>query len=220
MKKQKKSVSEFFDSYAHGFDAIYGTENTLLNNLINSWFRKSMKIRYLKTIEYCEPIEGKTVADIGCGPGHYSISLARLGAKRVTGFDFAKSMLEIAEDNARKCNVEEKCKWVLGDFLEMQNDKVYNYSIVMGVMEYIKDPEKLIRKVDSITTDKAFFSFPCATGLLAWQRKMRYRQRCELYMYTKNQIMDLFFSISEKRIDIERISRDYFVTLHVKRGLN
>lgn len=62
----KNKTSEFFNSYAHDFNAIYGN-NTFLNKLINKYFKKSMKLRYLKTIEGCHPLHGKRVIDIGCG---------------------------------------------------------------------------------------------------------------------------------------------------------
>ena len=41
------------------------------------------------------------------------------------------------------------------------------------------------RKILSLTANTAFFSFPLNGGLLAWQRKLRYRRRCALYMYLK-----------------------------------
>ena len=59
----KASVSEFFNTYSHDFNAIYGNENTPFNRLINGLFRESMRLRYAKSLEGCEPIEGRTVLD-------------------------------------------------------------------------------------------------------------------------------------------------------------
>src|ERR1039458_365723 len=70
----------FFHRYANDFDAIYSNRGGLLNGILNGMFRKSMKLRYLKTIEGCQPIQGKTALDVGCGPGHYAITLAQRGA--------------------------------------------------------------------------------------------------------------------------------------------
>ena len=70
----------FFHRYANDFDAIYSNRAGLLNGFLNGVFRKSMKLRYLKTIEGCQPIQGKTALDVGCGPGHYAITLAQRGA--------------------------------------------------------------------------------------------------------------------------------------------
>ncbi len=92
----------FFHQYANDFDAIYGNQNGMVDSVINKLFRKSMRLRYEKSIEGCEPVQGKSVLDIGCGPGHYSITLAQRGASRVVGIDFAEGMLKLATEHARQ----------------------------------------------------------------------------------------------------------------------
>jgi ubiquinone/menaquinone biosynthesis C-methylase UbiE len=92
----------FFHQYANDFDAIYGNQNGLIDSVINRIFRKSMRLRYEKSIEGCEPVQGKSVLDVGCGPGHYSITVAQRGASRVVGIDFADGMLKLATDHAQK----------------------------------------------------------------------------------------------------------------------
>jgi 2-polyprenyl-3-methyl-5-hydroxy-6-metoxy-1,4-benzoquinol methylase len=67
----------FFHQYANDFDAIYGNQNGMVDSIVNRLFRKSMRLRYEKSIEDCEPVQGKSVLDVGCGPGHYSITLAQ-----------------------------------------------------------------------------------------------------------------------------------------------
>ncbi len=49
---------------------------------------------------------------------------------------------------------------------------VFDYVIVMGFMDYMPDPEKVVAKVLSLTRNKAFFSFPVAGGMLGWQRQI------------------------------------------------
>ena len=211
MVKTKTSVAEFFDSYAHDFDAIYGARHTAVNRLINTFFRKSMRMRYERTIEGCDPIEGRSVVDIGCGPGHFGIALASKGAGRVLGLDFAEQMLAVAHRHAERKGVADKCEWVLGDFLTYPFEERFDYAIVCGFMDYIAEPTPVIDKVLSITKSKAFFSFPSASGVLAWQRKVRYRSRCDLFMYTRPQLEDLFRG-KNADVTIEPIARDFFVT--------
>src|SRR5580698_6091387 len=110
-------TSHFFDDYAADFDSIYGNDNRALERVANRLFRRAMLVRYEKTLAGCQPIEGRTVIDVGCGPGHYSIALARAGAKRVLGLDFAGGMLKIARDRAQAYGVAERCAFELGDFL-------------------------------------------------------------------------------------------------------
>jgi ubiquinone/menaquinone biosynthesis C-methylase UbiE len=208
-------TAEFFDSYARDFSAIYGNENTLVNSVVNKLFRKSMVLRYDRTLAGCAPIEGKTVIDIGCGPGHYGVELARRGAGRVLGVDFAPGMIDIAKQRAGRAGVGDRCTFTLGDFLTATGDETFDYAIVMGFMDYIADPADLIGKVLRVCRGKAFFSFPADGGPLAWQRKLRYRSRCALYMYTEPQIRSLVAGSGAKASSVEMISRDYFVTLTV-----
>jgi 2-polyprenyl-3-methyl-5-hydroxy-6-metoxy-1,4-benzoquinol methylase len=208
-------TASFFDAYAKDFNAIYGNENTLVNGVVNKLFRKSMMLRYEKSLAGCQPIQGKTVIDIGCGPGHYSVALAAQGAARVLGVDFAPGMIDISRKRAEGAGVADRCTFTLGDFLAVSGDEKFDYAIVMGFMDYIEDAGALMRKVLGVCRGKAFFSFPADGGPLAWQRRLRYRSRCELYMYTEPQIRSLVSALGVKSSSIEPISRDFFVTLTV-----
>ena len=206
------NVASFFDSYASDFNAIYGNRNTLFNRLVNKHLRKSMRVRFEKTIDGCMPVEGKTVVDIGTGPGHYAIALAREGAKDVLGLDFAEGMVEVAKKNAADMGVSGNCRFEFGDFLTAEFDDRFDFAILMGFMDYIEEPRSTIEKALSITSDKAFFSFPVAEGFLAWQRKLRYKSRCDLFLYSESRLNELFKDTEAADVKIERIARDYFVT--------
>ena len=208
-------TASFFDTYAKDFNAIYGNENTLVNGVVNKLFRKSMMLRYEKSLAGCQPVQGKTVIDIGSGPGHYAVALAAQGASRVLGVDFAPGMIDIANKRAARAGVTDRCTFKLGDFLEVSGDEKFDFAIVMGFMDYIEDAGALMRKVLNVCRGKAFFSFPADGGPLAWQRRLRYRSRCELYMYTEPQIRSLVSALGVKSSTIEPISRDFFVTLTV-----
>jgi 2-polyprenyl-3-methyl-5-hydroxy-6-metoxy-1,4-benzoquinol methylase len=202
---------QFFHEYASGFNSIYSNRNTLANRFVNRVFRKSMALRYRKTLEGCRPIEGKSVLDLGCGPGHYGIALARAGAAHVLGIDFADGMIELARRQAQATGVATRCTFIAQDFYAYQPETPFDYSIVMGVMDYVADPNVLIAKVLSMTRDRAFFSFPAASGLLAWQRKLRYRARCPLFLYTCVQVERLFQNIKGAQTQVEPMARDFFV---------
>jgi 2-polyprenyl-3-methyl-5-hydroxy-6-metoxy-1,4-benzoquinol methylase len=203
----------FFHQYANDFDAIYGNQNGMVDSVINKLFRKSMRLRYEKSIEGCEPVQGKSVLDIGCGPGHYSITLAQRGASRVVGIDFAEGMLKLATEHARQVGVGERCTFMVADFYKYAPQEIFDYVIVMGFMDYMPDPEKVVEKVLSLTRRKAFFSFPVSGGILGWQRKKRYEKRCDLFLYDKEQLAKMFAKFPGVKATIEPISRDFFVTL-------
>jgi cyclopropane fatty-acyl-phospholipid synthase-like methyltransferase len=214
MSLSNDRTSQFFDTYARDFNAIYGNSNTFVNRLINRHFRASMRLRYEKTIEGCSPIAGKSVLDIGCGPGHYSVALAKNGAEEVFGIDFADEMISLASQNAQSAGMQDRCHFARRDFLMDPIENKYDYTIAMGFMDYMADPRKTIEKVLALTKLKAFFSFPAEGGILAWQRKLRYKSRCPLYLYSLAQLHQLFSSVGPDHVRIERIARDYFVTVY------
>jgi SAM-dependent methyltransferase len=208
-------TSHFFDDYAADFDSIYGNDNRALERVANRLFRRAMVVRYEKTLAGCQPIQGRSVIDIGCGPGHYSIALARAGAAKVIGLDFAPGMLKIARARADAYGVADRCTFALEDFLTYPVSEKFDYAIVMGFMDYIRDPRVVIDRVLQITRGRAFFSFPKAGGFLAWQRKMRYRNRCDLFLYREDEIQSLLSPTGASFL-IESNGRDFFVTLEAK----
>lgn len=60
-------------------------------------------------------IQGKVLADLGCGTGVLAIGAALLGAKEVIGVDIDQRQLEIAVKNAQKLNLMGKIRWINSD---------------------------------------------------------------------------------------------------------
>lgn len=211
-----KDVKVFFENYADDFDAIYGTKNTLFERIINKLFRKSMLIRYENVIKNCAPIEGKTVLDVGCGPGVYSIALAKKGAAKVTGVDFSANMIGIAKSRATASGQSDRCEFIVADITACNFKKKFNYTVVMGVMDYIPRPVEFIKHLIRHTEDKLFLSFPEDKGVLSAQRKYRYKKRCQLYMVTEESLRNIMKETTDAEFKIEKIARDFFVTIDLK----
>ncbi len=205
-------TSQFFDRHAADFDSIYGDRNRALDRVADRLFLSAMLLRYEKTLAGCDPVKGRTVIDVGCGPGHYSVALARAGAERVLGLDFAAGMLTIARARAEASGVASRCSFVLADFLSHAIYERFDYAVVMGFMDYVQEPQPVVDRVLGIMRRRAFFSFPMAGGLLAWQRKLRYRNRCDLFFYREEQLHHLL-SATGASFSIESIGRDFFVTV-------
>lgn len=209
-------TAQFFHTYADDFNALYGNTQGLLNRAINRVFRKSMKLRYERTLEACQPCHNKRVLDVGTGPGHYAIALAQAGAHEVVGIDFADHMLELARAQAEQAHVASTCHFEQADFLSYTSEEPFDYVILMGFMDYMADPLKVIRKALALAQDTVVFSFPAEGGLLAFQRKLRYASRCPLYLYTEQQLRDLFSEATAAPFLIEPMDRDFFVSVYLK----
>lgn len=209
-------VERFFDSYARDFDAIYGTQRSFTNSILNPILRRCMRERFRRTLRYARPITGKTVLDIGCGPGHYAIALAGDGAERVVGLDFSREMINLARDRASSSGVLDRCEFIVEDIFDYTPPGQFDFTVAMGVMDYIDTPEQMIETTLAMTKEKAFFSFPTSRGLLALQRRVRYRSRCPLYLYSKRQLKSLLGEFTPHEYSIEDIGRDFFVTVCIK----
>lgn len=209
----QRETDKFFDSYAGDFAALYGAERTRFSRVINHIFRKSMRARFAHTLAACRPVAGKTVLDVGCGPGHYAVALAQQGIPAVTGIDFAPAMIELAQAKAAAAGVAERCTFIVGDFLTHEFATRFDYVILMGFMDYIADAPATIARALVLARGKALFSFPAAGGVLALQRRWRYRRKCPLFMYSLTQLRTLFADIPNARVAIDKLHRDYFVTV-------
>lgn len=209
---RKELNKTFWNKYASDFDAIYGTKNSLLNNAVNKFFRKSMKVRFDKTLQNI-PENNVSVIDIGCGPGHYCFSLAKKGNNEILGIDFSENMIQISNSHAKELTIGNKINFQVENFQQFEPHRKYDYTIMMGFLEYFKNAEEILQKAISITDKKVLVSLPVNEGLLAFQRKLRYKNRCFLKLYSYKEIEELIKKINISKYTIERIGRDFFVTI-------
>jgi SAM-dependent methyltransferase len=213
MKRTRTGPARFFDSYAHDFDAIYAGGRSPVSRWLNRQLRQSMFLRYEHTLRACTPAGGAAILDVGCGPGHYAIALAQMGAARVLGIDVSQAMLAIARTKAHDANVEARCEFECIDFLKLPDEPKFDFVILMGFMDYVEVAQPVIHKAVSLARRSALFSFPAREGFLAWQRRMRYRLKTPLYMYSREDLDTLFQDLSVERVQSIRIARDYFVSV-------
>ena len=126
------------------------------------------------------------------------------GAGEVLGIDFADGMLRVARERATREGVA-TCRFEQRDFLNFKFDRKFDYTIVMGFMDYARQPATVVDRALSLTSVRAFFSFPLDNGILAWQRKLRYKSRCELYLYKPDQVRQLFADYRNSQISFESL---------------
>jgi ubiquinone/menaquinone biosynthesis C-methylase UbiE len=173
-----------------------------------------MKIRFEKTM-MAIPEEKVSVLDIGCGPGHYCFSLAQKGSREILGIDFSEAMIQLASNHAKELGLGDNVKFNVVNFFSFEPENKFDYSIMMGFIEYFERPDLIIEKAVKVTNRKILISFPVAGGFLAFQRKIRYRSRCYLRLYSFEDIKKLMADLNIKSYTIELIQRDFFVTVNL-----
>jgi 2-polyprenyl-3-methyl-5-hydroxy-6-metoxy-1,4-benzoquinol methylase len=60
-------------------------------------------------------LQGRSVLDLGCGPGDLSFEVLRRGASRVTGVDLSSVSVEVARRRAAALGVSERASFEIGD---------------------------------------------------------------------------------------------------------
>lgn len=204
-------VRSYFDREAGRFPVVNEQDAPWIRRLGNAVFRRSLRLRYDRVMAECTHPEESSILDIGCGPGTYSIALAQAGAHRLVGIDFAVGMIELARQRAVAAGVEDRCEFIAASLDEYRVERRFDYVLAMGVMDYVEHADHFIEKVVSLTGAKALFSLPKKRGFLAWQRRLRYRSRCPLYMYTRDDLDRLFGAVGDFTYTVESVARDWLV---------
>ena len=106
-----------------------------------------------KNIQSCVPenLEGKTVLDIGCNAGFYSLEMKRRGAARVLGVDSDEHYLRQARWAAEVSGAREVEFRQLSVYEIDRIDESFDLVIFMGVFYHLRYPlfalDKVVRKV-------------------------------------------------------------------------
>ena len=95
------------------------------------------------TLEHAD-LRGKTVLDIGCGDGVYTIELFdRVPVKRMLGVDYAAQAIEVARANSGNRAIEYE---VQSAYSLPYADKSFDAALVRGVLHHLDDPVPALRE--------------------------------------------------------------------------
>ncbi len=212
---ETNQVATFFEGYASGFDSIYGhsEKRSGFQKLVDNLFRRTMFMRFQKTLKYTAEPSIVSIIDIGCGPGHYCLEFLRQH-KKVTGLDLSEEMLKIAQRNINTLQVKGEKNFIKADYLAHPFENKFDAACLMGFFDYIKNPVDILLKLKKEISKEIYASFPKSGGLLAMQRKVRYKLRhCPLYLYSKNDVTGLMKQAGFKQFEIQDCERDWFVKI-------
>jgi 2-polyprenyl-3-methyl-5-hydroxy-6-metoxy-1,4-benzoquinol methylase len=212
---EDNKVKHYFTRAAKDFDDIYDNRGGLITRIANVVFRKGMRERFDLAIDLCGTGE-RTVLDIGCGAGRFTIPLAERGMN-VTGIDYSPEMIRMAKQyvNARKTKDGKSLKvtHVCGDFMTGFNKKEkFDVTLAMGVVDYIKDPVPFLKKMKNITSGRMIISFPSKyTPQMPIRKMWLVTKDCPVYFYTRSQIVKLCAAAGITDYEIIPIKAGYLV---------
>lgn len=189
MFQNSEKIKNRFNNEACEFNSIY-KENYGLQGFINRKFRKPIFERFNKSFEYSQPINDKSILDVGCGSGIYCVDFAKKGAKKVVGIDFSEKMIRIAKKLSKEEKVSNKCNFIVADIMNNQFKESFDIVLAMGVFDYVKDPVPLLCKMKDLSSNIIMASFPGHSIIREPLRKLRYNifGKGDVFFYNKEDI--------------------------------
>src|SRR5262249_11998120 len=146
----------------------------------------------------------------GCGPGRYMAAFVGRGASRVTGIDFAASMIDIARNNLRAVGALEKCDLVVGDFLTANFPGGFDSVVAMGDFDYILGAAALDEHFDrmwKLANKRVVASFPYRWSFKTFPRWMWLSARnCPVQFYSVGDVDAMMKRLGIGKYKLERMS--------------
>ena len=206
-------VKTFFERWARQFDSYYLEKKKPFSwKVLDYLFRRSMNDRLQLTLQECKTGRNVTILDVGCGSGRCAVRLLRQSPCVLTGIDFSPEMIKIANEVVLEYRVQDRCRFILGEFGEIVFNEKFDICVALGFFDYTKNPEIYLRKMKQITTGKIIASFPAKWRLRNLIRITRLKiLNCPVYFYTVNRIKQILRDASIDDYKIRCIGRDYFV---------
>jgi ubiquinone/menaquinone biosynthesis C-methylase UbiE len=106
------------------------------------------------------PMTGGRALDLACGPGHYTLCLARyLGYETVTGIDLSNRMIEAARQNGARAGVDGRVRFHQGDVTRLDGIPTASVDLASFTNGAHHLPElqavtRVLREMDRVTKPK------------------------------------------------------------------
>ena len=101
---KKEQIAKMFNHISGKYD--------LLNRIISFGIDIKWRKKVVSIVAKCNPIN---ILDIATGTGDLAINLSKTNAKKITGIDISKGMLDIGINKVKKLNLSDKIELILCD---------------------------------------------------------------------------------------------------------
>ena len=124
-----------------------------LDNKIRRWLQNPKKILapYMK--------EGMTVLDVGCGPGFFSMEIAKMVGRRgkVISADLQEGMLQKLRDKIKGTELEERIKLIHCDKDKIHVQDRVDFILAFYMVHEIIDKNSFFKELKNILNEKGQF---------------------------------------------------------------
>ncbi len=220
-----KSIKEYWTKRS----ASYSEQN---NEELNSNKKNIWKEMILENIEE----KGKLkILDVGCGPGEFSILMAKEGHD-VVGVDLTEAMLEEARNNALKYNVSPKFINMDIQNLEFQ-DETFDLIISRNVTWHLQDVDKFFNECNRVLKNNGkLIYFDANWYLYLYDEKIRQekevfdKENIDIYKkheknYSKVSLTNVAYNLPMSKVnrpdwDSKNLHRYKFEVTRIDRNIN
>jgi ubiquinone/menaquinone biosynthesis C-methylase UbiE len=212
-KNEAGQVRDYFHRAARRFDSFYEPGRSRWRRVTDALFRRSMRLRFARTLAAVAP--GETALDVGCGAGRYALALGQMGAREVRGVDFAANMIDTAVARALELGLADRCRFERADFAAMELAETFDHVFAMGVLDYVDQPEPFVAKMVKAAKRSVMVSFPGRGGFVQWCRKQIFRRikHCPIHFYSMADVRRIAGVAGGGDIVVEKLAKDYFLTI-------
>jgi ubiquinone/menaquinone biosynthesis C-methylase UbiE len=212
-------VRTHFEKDAQRFDAIYqDDQKSAFSRFVDKYVR-GVVVERLHLVRALAPAKGTwSVIDVGCGPGRFSVDLAKRGAARVLGVDISAEMLDLAKRAATSQKVESQCEFVKSSFKDLAVKETFDMSLGIGYFDYLENPIEDLQKMAEVTRGHVIASFPKRYEWRVPVRKVRFMLTGGFVrFYSKAEVLALFAKIGvpPERLYLIDLGRDYVAVARV-----
>jgi ubiquinone/menaquinone biosynthesis C-methylase UbiE len=192
-------------------------------NIVKNYFEKDSVVEVFKThsgynyfsrrrevFKMLDKTQFKNVVDLGCGSGGY-LDIKKKYNCVYFGIDFADNMISAAKEKAKELGIEEGVFLQVGDVeATPYADKSIDLVVAIGLIEYFKNPEKLIKEIkrilkkDGVLVIQSFIPNHYVESLYFLLRLKTFllnRDRLTHKQYNKQQLDNLFSKNNFKLVD-------------------
>ncbi len=211
-------VRDHFHNDAARFDSIYNKKKGPVASIIDNHWRGVVQRRLKENVALLLPLDGKRVLDVGCGSGRFCLEYARNRASHVLGVDFAEGMIEIADQLAKDAGLDKVCEYRVGTFPDIisEGDLPFDAATANGFFDYVPEPVQIITKMREMTRGTMIMSFPKAVEFRIPLRRFRFWLKgTPLFLYRKNQLMEILAQSGVENFEVIDLGRDYLVVAKV-----
>jgi ubiquinone/menaquinone biosynthesis C-methylase UbiE len=124
-----------------------------LDNKIRKWFQNPQKILapYIK--------EGMIVLDIGCGPGFFSIELAKMVGKtgKVYSVDLQEGMLQRIKSKIHGTELEDRIKLIKSEEDQINIPEKVDFILAFYMVHEVPNKSRLFEALKNILNEKGQF---------------------------------------------------------------